>query len=76
MTIPATHNWIDTQGYPSGVLTFRNVHARHVPDLRTKVVELGELAQHMPADSKTSSREDRVAELHARFDAIRRRYRI
>jgi hypothetical protein len=73
---PGFSNWIDNQGYASGVLTFRNVHSRHVPELRTKVVKSAEIAHHLPKDSKRSSPEERVAELRARFDAIRRRYRI
>jgi hypothetical protein len=73
---PGFSNWIDNQGYTSGVLTFRNVQSRHVPELRTKVVQAAELARHLPADSRRSSREERVAALRARFDAIRRRYRI
>src|SRR5262249_33545371 len=73
---PGFSNWIDDQGYAAGVLTFRNVHSRHVPELRTKVVKAAEITYHLPEDSKRSSPEERVAELHARFDAIRRRYRI
>jgi hypothetical protein len=73
---PGYANWIDNQGYTSGVLTFRNVHARHVPDLRTAVVKVADLPRHLPADSKSSSREERVAEMWARFRAIRRRYPV
>jgi Protein of unknown function (DUF1214) len=69
-------NWIDNQGYTSGVLTFRNVHSRHVPELRTKVVPAVDVARHLSPDSRRSTAEERVAELRARFDAIRRRYRI
>jgi hypothetical protein len=73
---PGFSNWIDNQGYTSGVLTFRNVQSRHAPELRTRVVKAAEVARHLPAESKRSSPEERVAELRARFDAIRRRYRI
>jgi hypothetical protein len=73
---PGFSNWIDNQGYSSGVLTFRNVHSRHAPELRTRVVRASEVAHQLPSDSRRSSRDERVAELRARFDAIRRRYRI
>jgi Protein of unknown function (DUF1214) len=73
---PGFSNWIDNQGYASGVLTFRNVHSRHTPELCTKVVKAAEVAHYLPRDSQRSSREQRVAEMRARFDAIRRRYRI
>ena len=73
---PGFSNWIDNQGYTSGVLTFRSVLSRHVPELRTKLVKAAELADHLPTDSKKSTHQDRTRELHHRFDAIRRRYRI
>jgi hypothetical protein len=71
---PGYSNWIDNQGYTSGVLTFRNVHERHVPDLRTTVVKSADLQAQLPADSKTSSRDERIAEMWTRFHAIGRRY--
>jgi TPP-dependent trihydroxycyclohexane-1,2-dione (THcHDO) dehydratase len=71
---PGYANWIDNQSYTAGVLTFRNVQARHAPELRTTVVDFADIASHLPADSKTSSREQRVAEMWTRFNAIRWRY--
>lgn len=73
---PSFSNWIDNQGYTSGVLTFRSVLSRHTPELRTKVVKAAELARHLPSESKKSTSQDRTIELQCRFDAIRRRYRI
>lgn len=73
---PGYANWIDNQGYTAGILNFRNVHSRLIPDLRTKVVPLSGLAQHMHSESPTVTHEERVAEMWKRFDAIRRRYRI
>ena len=75
-TDPGFSNWIDNQGYTSGVITFRNIHSRQVPELRTRVVKAAGLARHMPADAKKSSPEERTAEMWARFNAIRHRYRI
>jgi hypothetical protein len=73
---PGFSNWIDNQGYTAGVLTFRSVLSRHVPELRTKLVKAAELADHLPTDSQKSTHADRTKELFRRFDAIRRRYRI
>ena len=73
---PGYSNWIDNQGYTSGIINYRNVGSRHAPDLRTKVVKAADLAQHMPAGSKMSSKAERVEEMRARFDAIRRRYPV
>jgi hypothetical protein len=73
---PGFANWVDNQGYAAGVLTFRNVMAGAIPELRTKVVSAADLARHMPADSKRVTTAERVAELQKRVAAIRRRYRI
>ncbi|MBU6266710.1 MAG: DUF1214 domain-containing protein [Sphingomonadales bacterium] len=73
---PGYANWIDNQAYTSGIINFRNVHSRLIPDLRTKVVPFADLAQHMHAESPRVTAEERVAEMWKRFDAIRRRYRI
>jgi hypothetical protein len=73
---PGYSNWIDNQGYTSGIINFRNVHSRHVPDFRTTVVKTKDLARHMPKDSKMSGPEARKAELWERFNAMRRRYPV
>jgi hypothetical protein len=73
---PGFANWIDNQGYTSGVLTFRNVQSRTMPELRTTLVAAADVARHLPPDSRRSTPQERTAELHRRFDAIRRRYRI
>jgi hypothetical protein len=73
---PGFANWIDNQGYTRGVLSFRTVMTDHVPDLRTSVIKVKDLAAHMPKDAKRSNAEERASELHRRFNAIRRRYRI
>jgi hypothetical protein len=73
---PGFSNWIDNQGYTSGVLTFRNVQSRQVPELSTRVVQAADVARHLPPGSRKSTAQERVAELRCRFDAIRRRYRI
>ncbi|UMG91273.1 hypothetical protein [Nocardioides sp. TF02-7] len=73
---PGYANWIDNQGYTEGVLNFRNIHARTVPELRTTVVERADLAAHLPPDSKRCTPEERTAAMWARFDAIRRRAKV
>jgi hypothetical protein len=73
---PGYHNWIDTQGYEEGFLQFRNVLSRDVPPIETKVIKTSALAAYLPKDSKRVTAEERARQLHERFDAIRRRYRI
>ena len=43
---------------------------------RPTVVRHDELDAHLPADARRVTAAERAAQLHARFDAIRRRYRI
>jgi hypothetical protein len=73
---PGYSNWIDNQGYTSGIINFRNVHSRHVPDFKTTVVKAKDLGAHMPKDSKMSGPVERKAELWDRFNAMRRRYPV
>jgi hypothetical protein len=73
---PGYANWIDNQGYNAGSLTFRNIMTRAMPRLDTRVVKAADLARHMPAHSRKFSAAERNAEMHRRFDAIRRRCRI
>jgi hypothetical protein len=73
---PGYSNWIDNQGYTAGALTFRNIMARSAPDLQTKLVRFADLANHMPSGACKTSPEQRVADMHARFDAVRRRFRL
>ncbi|MGE0387788.1 MAG: DUF1214 domain-containing protein [Gammaproteobacteria bacterium] len=73
---PGVHNWIDTQGYSAGVLTFRNVLSRHVPKLHTRVVPHGDIPLHLPPATRTVSPPERQAQMLERFHAIRRRYRL
>jgi len=73
---PGFANWIDTQGYGAGVLTYRNVLTRHAPQLRTRVVKAGEIAAALHPKAARATAEQRIEEMHVRFDAIRRRYRI
>ena len=73
---PGYHNWIDTQGFPEGYMSYRIVLAREAPPLATRVVKASELASMLPADSRRTTPEERVRQLHDRFNGVRRRYRI
>jgi hypothetical protein len=72
---PGVHNWIDTQAFAQGYLTFRGIGARALPDVTTRVVRTEDLVAALPADTLRVTPAERVDQLHARFDAIRRRYR-
>ena len=70
------HNWLDTQGFEEGYLSFRNVHSRSFPRIATKLVKVQNLSEHLPKDSRRISAEERSRQMHERFNAILRRYRI
>jgi hypothetical protein len=73
---PGFHNWIDTQGFEEGYLSFRHIGTRAFPPIETTVVPLEELGRLLPSDTMKITPGERTAQLHERFDAIRRRYRI
>jgi len=73
---PGYHNWLDTQGFEQGHLTYRNLQNTNSTTFSTKLVKRAKLEEAMPADSARSSPEERVAQLHARFNSIRRRYSL
>ena len=72
---PGFHNWLDTQGFEEGYLTYRNVMTDQFAAIETKLVKVGELGKQLP-HARRATKEERVQQLHERFDGIRRRYRI
>ena len=71
---PGYHNWMDTQGFVRGNLTYRNLMSQAQTVFRTELVKRSQLAAALPADTATVSLEDRKRQMHERFDAIRQRY--
>jgi hypothetical protein len=73
---PGYHNWLDTQGFVQGHLTYRSLQNNNSADFSTRVVKRAALQTAMPSDSARTSPEERVAQLNARFNSIRRRYSL
>jgi hypothetical protein len=73
---PWLHNWMDTQGFESGNVTYRILLSESRVPLRTQLVKRAELASVLPKDTGKVSPEQRAGQLRERFDAIRRRYRL
>jgi hypothetical protein len=71
---PGYHNWMDTQGFERGNLTYRNLMSEAHTAFRTQVVKRAHLAEALPADTATASPEQRVRQLRERFDGVRLRY--
>lgn len=73
---PLYHNWIDTQGFTRGNLTYRHMlEGRPVP-LATRLVKRAALAEALPAGSARVTPDTRAAQLWARFNGIRQRYML
>jgi len=71
---PGYHNWLDTQGFERGNLTYRNLLSDASTTLNTRLVKRSALAQALPAETVRVTPEQRIAQLRARFDGIRQRY--
>ncbi len=71
---PGVHNWLDTQGFERGNLTYRHMLEGEPTVLNTRVVENDDLMRALPADTTMVSAAERSAAMWERFRGIRRRY--
>lgn len=71
---PGYHNWLDTQNFAAGNLTYRNLMSTATTTFNTQLVKRLELAKALPADTVEVTSAERIQQMHARFDSIRRRY--
>ncbi|GGB92676.1 hypothetical protein GCM10011494_08820 [Novosphingobium endophyticum] len=73
---PGVHNWLDTQGFSDGNLTYRNLLSQSPANFRTKLVKRGDVLGQLPADTTTVSKSERAAMRLDRYRAIKRRFGI
>jgi hypothetical protein len=73
---PGYHNWMDTQGFERGNLTYRHMLDGEPAVLEARCVKRAELADALPADTATVTPAERTAQMWERFTAIRQRYRL
>ncbi|BBY26514.1 DUF1214 domain-containing protein [Mycolicibacterium sediminis] len=71
---PGLHNWMDTQGFERGNLTYRHMLGGHPVPLHTRLVRRADLAAALPADTRTVTPDERSALTRQRFDGIRLRF--
>jgi hypothetical protein len=71
---PGYHNWLDTQGFSAGNLTYRNLLSQATTSFSTYLLKRSELARVLRKDSATVSPEQRIAQMKLRFDGVRQRY--
>ncbi|EJL21502.1 DUF1214 domain-containing protein [Novosphingobium sp. AP12] len=73
---PGVHNWLDTQGFSGGNLTYRNLLTQDPASFRTRLIDRADLMDHLPADTAMVTPEERQAMLLERYRSIKRRYGI
>jgi hypothetical protein len=71
---PGVHNWLDTQGFERGNLTYRHMLAGEPAALDTRLVSYEQLTSALPADTAMVTPTERRAAMWDRFHGIRRRY--
>jgi len=73
---PGYHNWMDTQGFERGNVTYRNLMSEAHTVFRTELVKRSRLADSLPADTVRVSHDERLRQMRERFDGIRQRYSL
>ena len=73
---PGVHNWLDTQGFSHGNLTYRNLMSSNAARLRTRLVKRPDLVEALPADTVLVSTEERLNQMLDRYHSIKLRYGI
>ena len=63
---PGTPNWLQTTGHRSGVLQCRTVGSDQPPEMTARVIPLGAVFEHLPADTRHVTPAERTAELRQR----------
>ena len=73
---PGVRNWLDTEGRPDGVVSYRWVWSRTAPTPRTTVVPFASVRAHLPAGVRVATRDERRIERARRAAAVARRFRV
>ena len=73
---PGIHNWLDTQGFSDGNLTYRNLLSRNAATFRTRLVKRADLVDALPAGTARVTREERAAQFLDRYRSIKLRFGI
>ena len=71
---PGVQNWLDTQGFERGNLTYRHMLEGQPALLSTRVVSYDDLGDALPPDTPLFTEAERAAAMWERFRGIRRRY--
>ena len=76
---PGIANWVDTTGQPEGYMSVRWAYPERptedLPWATATKVKLSEIDQHLPADTKRITPEQRLDQIAIRQEHVQRRYR-
>ena len=73
---PGVHNWLDTQGFSNGNLTYRNLMSQNVARFRTRLVKRAEVLAALPPGTAMVSSGERMKQMADRYHSIKLRYGI
>jgi hypothetical protein len=73
---PGVHNWLDTQGFSDGNLTYRNLMSQNPASFRTRLVKRAEVLDALPGETALVTPEQRVVGLQDRYHSIKLRFGI
>ncbi|MFT3966503.1 MAG: DUF1214 domain-containing protein [Sphingobium sp.] len=71
---PGYHNWLDTQGFGQGNLTYRHMLEGTPAPIATRLVKRADLAAALPAGSARAMPAQRLDQMRERMAGIRLRY--
>ena len=71
---PGVHNWLDTQGFSDGNLTYRNLMSQNAATFRTRLVKRADLMNALPEGTAMVTPQERIAEMHRRYASVKRRF--
>lgn len=76
---PGVANWVDTTGQPEGYMCIRWAYSEkpkeNLPSSTVRKVPLAEVRQHLPAETRRVTPEERRAQIAIRQEHVQRRYR-
>ena len=68
---PGMHNWLDTQGFSNGNLTYRNLMSQNPATFRTKLVKRADVLAALPPGTAMVSSGERTKQMADRYRSIR-----
>ncbi len=71
---PGLANWLDTQGFTHGNLTYRNLLKQNSATFRTRLVKRAELLSALPAETAKMDAAERAAEMQRRYHSVKLRF--